>query len=139
MGHHYENNLHGYLPRLSFYATYCWPSLFRSLYSYPEVNRIQSCFEIEASSLLTYLKQSEKNQPIEKLLFATPLAHDRDSNFHHTIEQFEKGTPAEQIRIVALELFQLSKIFHYEIPDEQVKIPEITEPNFTDDPQMNKK
>ena len=134
--HQYDKELYEYLPRLTFYASYCWPSLFKILFHYPEVNRIQSCFEVDPKLLLQSLRQSMKNQSTEQLLFGP---HDQETNFHHIIESFENGTATEQIRIVTLELYKLNKIFHYKVADDKVKIPEISLPKLSDDPQLTKK
>lgn len=116
----FENELLEYLPRLTFYASFCWPNLFKSLYSYPEVNRIQDCFNVDAKKMIQTLKQSIKENPIDKLLFSQ---NDQDNMMNlQTIDVFEKSDTVEQLNMVATELYQLSNIFHYDIPDDKINI-----------------
>ena len=125
-----------YLPRLVFYATYCDQSLFRSLYTFSQVGRIQHFFQlVDCTALRNFLKQKTKNQPIEHLMYSPEYPFNQHTN------QFEQGTPVEQVQCVAWEMYQLIQIFHFKIPEELINIPDtlVTQMLMEEQAQANRK
>jgi hypothetical protein len=119
------------LPRLALLASHTHPSLYKTIYLFPELNRIYGYYQIQASNLRQVLQQTQKISPVEYLLHPPP-SYNRAAD----ITQFENGTQQEQLRIVAEELFRLYQLNNLELADDPASLldtPELMDTSSTED------
>ena len=124
----YGNEVKHYLPRLTFTALYYSPSLIKELYFFSEVNRVESYLDLEYDEIEGIIDFTSKSNSTETIILNSSqnssYSKDLSSYSNDILEEFESISPIEQLRKIVEELYQLSEIFYYNIPDEHIIIPE---------------